>query len=156
MEELKTRWIKHLMSSHRILQSYEAEGREINRFYGDRYRSLFLDICPSHGLNDEVSEALKIINTMGYKLPSNATDVVQPADYFKIKKSKEVWRRRWDEYKMDLVRRGLWTDSDNGNGSGRLVNQGKRFFLKHTADYVREVNLSRTVAVFHMPERIWL
>lgn len=116
------------------------EARAIHRMHGDQRRSLFVDNCPSHGLSDEVNEALKTINTVLYKLPPNATDLVQPADSFIIQKIKEVWRRRWDVYKMDCIKKGLWKDGDNGSGSGRLVNPGKRFFLKLAADSVREVN----------------
>lgn len=34
-----------------------SEGRAFNHLYVERRRSLFMDNCPSHGLNDEVSEA---------------------------------------------------------------------------------------------------
>lgn len=71
--------------------------------------------CPSHRLNDEVSEFLKIINTVVQKLSPNATDLFQPVDSFIIQKIKKVWRRRLDDHKMDFVRRELWEDGYNGN-----------------------------------------
>ena len=50
---------------------------------------------------------------------------------------KAAWRKRWDEFKLGLIRPNAWTQG------GRLPNPGKAFFLRMAADAVRDVNAMR-------------
>lgn len=123
-----------------VWKEWLSEPRAIRNMDGENSRALFVDNCSSHGCNDDVEVALQRINTKLYKLPANATDLVQPADSFVIQKIKEVWRQKWDSYKLQCVKIGAWKDGGKCNGSGRLVNPGKRFFLQLASDAVRTVN----------------
>ncbi|MEM7298840.1 MAG: hypothetical protein AAF391_11305, partial [Bacteroidota bacterium] len=120
--------------------SWLQEPRAISALPGGVERTLFVDNCSSHILDGNSEAALKKIRTRLLKLPPNSTDLTQPADSFIIQKIKEVWRRLWDEYKLQCINEGQWQDGVDGQGSGRLPNPGKRFFLKLAADSVREVN----------------
>lgn len=99
-------------------------------------RTLFVDNCSSHMENDDVNFRLSKSNFVLRKLPPNTTELCQPCDMFVIEKFKEVWRRMWDEYKYDCVRSGEMDSTK----SGKIPNPGKRFFLKMTANAIREVN----------------
>lgn len=120
-----------------------SERRAIDSPLPGTSRTLFVDNCSSHILGDEIEHRLETIRTTLRKLPPNATHLVQPADSFVIQKIKDAWRKRWDEFKYECIQRGDWQDSENGNGSGKLKNPGKLFFLRLARDAVRDVNLER-------------
>ena len=103
-----------------------------------RIRKLFVDNCSSHITDESVQAQLNAARTSLYKFPPNATDLIQPADSFVIQKIKEVWQRRWEQYRLDSIRSQLFKP-----GSGRMQNPGKGFFLRLAADSVREVNNMR-------------
>lgn len=63
---------------------------------------------PSHGINDDVSNAFKIVNTVVYKAP-DATDLAQPADSFIAKKIRRCGvntavSTRWIALERDCVK----------------------------------------------------
>lgn len=57
-------------------------------------------------------------------MPKNTYDLVQPVDEFVVQKIKDAWNRRWDAWKLTLVRAGNWTER-----SGKLPNSGKYIYL---------------------------
>ena len=70
------------------------------------------------------------------------------ADSFVIQKVKADWRARWDEKRMNMVTQDEWKSWKEG--SGKLENPGKRFFLQLAADSVRDVSKQRdSVGVFY-------
>lgn len=103
---------------------------------GVRSRQLFVDNCSSHVEDEEVNSRLTSTNTILRKLPANATDIAQACDSFIIQKLKEVWHRKWNEYKYGCIRNGELDTTK----SGKIPNPGKRFFLKLAADVTKEVN----------------
>lgn len=78
--------------------------------------------------------------------PSNSTHLLQPADSFVISKIKDAWLKRWDEKKIDMVKRKEWQNEarTDDSWSGALRNPGKSFFLQLGADAVRDVSAQRT------------
>ena len=62
---------------------------------------------------------------------------MQPADSFIISKIKDAYKRILDDYKSQSISRGEWKRGEEVS-SGSLKNPGKHFFLKFSADAVRE------------------
>ncbi|TYZ66490.1 hypothetical protein PybrP1_001065 [[Pythium] brassicae (nom. inval.)] len=75
----------------------------------------------------------------------NATDLCQPADSFVIAKFKDVWSRRWNAKKIELIDCGEWqnTPRKDGSWSGKLHNPGTMFSLLVAAETVSEMNAMR-------------
>lgn len=63
-----------------------------------KMRCLFADSCSSYGETAETKAQLQRISTTLSKLPSNATDLMQPTNAFVLRNIKEVWRQHWDKY----------------------------------------------------------
>lgn len=99
-----------------------------------------MDNCSGHTMTEEIRAALSDMNTEIPFLPKNATDLCQPTDFFIIQKLKlhsaingmlkrsEWWKKMW---------------TSPHTGSGKLLNLGKRFFLKLTADITRDIGSKR-------------
>lgn len=69
------------------------------------------------------------------------TGLCQPADSFIIQKIKTVWRRKWDEKKLEMILQNEWVDWRWG--SGKLSNHVKLFYLKLGANDTRDVENER-------------
>eukprot|EP00171_Calliarthron_tuberculosum_P002297 IDg2297t1 len=108
---------------------------------GGKQRVLFLDNALWHKKTDIAKEGLGKSKTKLEFLPKNTTDLCQPADSFIIQKIKMVWRRKWDEKRLEMIQNNEWVDWKNG--SGKLPNPGKTFYLKLAASVIKEVQNSR-------------
>ena len=131
-----------------VWSEWLQEPRVMKALPNGRIRKLFVDNCSSHITDESVQAQLNAARTSLYKFPPNATDLIQPADSFVIQKIKEVWQRRWEQYKLDSIRSQLFKP-----GSGRIQNPGKGFFLRLAAYSVREVNNMRDKHGIRMPVR---
>lgn len=118
-----------------------GEKRLFEKLPNGQTRVLYVDNAGGHALTEDVKIALKNSNTELRTLPKNATELCQPADSFVIQKVKTAWRSRWDKKRMEMVTEEEWTDWKNG--SGKLPNPGKRFFLQLAAEAVRDVAQQR-------------
>lgn len=107
----------------------------------NRTRVMYVDNCSAHKLTPVTQAAIQRSRTELRFFPACATDMVQPADSFVIQRIKSEWRARWDKKVMDMIANKMWTDPRDG--SGRLVNPGKKFFLSMAADVVRTVGQQR-------------
>lgn len=67
------------------------------------------------------------------------TDLCQPVNSFFIQKIKTLLRRMCDEKRMEIVNNQAILDFKNG--SGKLPNSGKRFFLELSLKAVTEVDV---------------
>eukprot|EP00474_Spongospora_subterranea_P005517 CRZ05975.1 hypothetical protein [Spongospora subterranea] len=114
------------------------EPRAIRKDPHGGQREIFMDNCGCHNVTDDLTSALNDLNAVIRKLPANATHLCQPCDSFVISKIKQEWSNAWESYKIDMIKRQLWAE-----GSGKLQNPGKRFFLKLAAESVRKVNHMR-------------
>ncbi len=112
----------------RVFAECVSEPRAIRKLTGRRNRVLFVDNANGHEENPHQKRMLNKISTLLRKFPTNATQLVQPADSFIISKIKDAWRRRWDSYKVSLIQNGNWKHSGAGS-SGRLKNSGKILLL---------------------------
>jgi hypothetical protein len=97
-----------------------------------------MDNCGCHNETDELNDALADFITTIEKQPRNATDLFQPCDSFVISKIKQAWQAEWEAAKIKKIKEGSWS-----NGSGKLLNPGKTFFLKLAAASVSRVNEMR-------------
>ena len=105
---------------------------------------IFLDNCGGHNPTAEQQAALQEINACLRFLPPNSTDLCQPADSFIISKIKDAWTQGWNEKRMELIANGEFqTKHGSSEGSGKLKNPGKLFFLRLAAQSVRKVNSMR-------------
>ncbi|RQM12663.1 hypothetical protein DD237_007715 [Peronospora effusa] len=80
-----------------------------------------LDNCGEHNASQELDRALDKTNTAIYVFPPCATDLVQPAD----------------SYKLELIYSNEWSNhvrADKG-WSGKLKNPGENIFSLMTADF---------------------
>ena len=118
--------------------------KSISSLFDGKTTRLFVDNCSSHIEDEDAIKHLQTKNTVLHKLSPNATHLVQPADSFVIQKLKDARRRRWDGYILKAIEEGKWNDKKNPRGSGKIINPGKRFFLKLPANCVRDVNRQRT------------
>jgi len=126
----------------RVFREYLTERRAQRPDRLGRVKTIFLDNCSGHLSELECESELRALNARLRYLPANATDLCQPADSFVIAKIKNVWRRLWNEKKIELIEDDAWqnTPRKNGDWSGKLRNPGKHFFLSLAAKAVREVN----------------
>lgn len=102
-----------------------SELRAIKKMNASRTRVLPADTCSLHVEDGLTMEKLNEINTKLRKIPTQGTDLVHPADSFGIQKIKDPWRRRWDGFKFEQIRKGNWKDGENEEGSVFLQNRGK-------------------------------
>ena len=121
-----------------VFKAWLEEPRAIRALPDGEERVLILDNASGHDLNEESRHVLREMKTTIMRFPPNATHLVQPVDTFVIQKIKDAWRHRWEQYKLSCIRDNLWTE-----GSERIPNPGKRFFLKLAAAAVRDFNGQR-------------
>lgn len=105
-------------------KAWLSEPRAIKKLPNGLRRVLYVDNCSGHVIDDDTTSSLNSISTTIQKFPPNATHLLQPADSFVIQKLKDAWRKRWDDYKYECIRRETWTAS-----SGKLPNPGKPFLF---------------------------
>ncbi|RLN91689.1 hypothetical protein BBJ28_00026100 [Nothophytophthora sp. Chile5] len=124
----------------RVFREYLTERRAQRPDRLGRVKTIFLDNCSGHLSELECESELKALNARLRYLPANATDLCQPADSFVIAKIKNVWRRLWNEKKIELIEDEAWQNKarKNGNWSGKLRIPGKHFFLSLAAKAVQE------------------
>ncbi|RLN69414.1 hypothetical protein BBJ28_00022260 [Nothophytophthora sp. Chile5] len=129
----------------RIFREYLQERRVQRPDRLGRTKTIFLDNCSGHMSENECATELEALNARLRFLPANATDLCQPADSFVIAKIKDVWRRLWNEKKIELIEDKAWQNKTrkNGESSGKLKNPGKYFFLGLASLAVQEVNAHR-------------
>ena len=78
----------------------------------------------------------KIMIKINFLFP-NATNMIHPCNSFIIQKIKDAWRKRWDKYKLSLIRSNAWTER------GCIPSPGKSIFLRLDVDAVADVNAVR-------------
>ena len=122
----------------KLFVDWLSEPRAIDKDPAGRTRVIFMDNCSAHNETPEQLEALEKINAKIRKLPANSTHLCQPLDSFVIQKVKEVWRKEWEAEKLKFIENGDW--SSGRNGSGKLNNPGKHFFLQLASKAVQKVN----------------
>lgn len=129
----------------RVFREYLKEKRAMNSDRLGREKVIFLDNCSGHLHEEECKEELAAINARLSYLPLNSTDLCQPADLFVIAKIKDVWSRKWNEKKIELIESHEWQNQPRkyGSWSEKLKNPGKRFFPAVAAAMIREVNAKR-------------
>ena len=113
------------------------EKRTIRPLSNGNIRKLYIDNCSSHVLNADVLDAAERIPTILQYFPANATDLVQPCDSFVIQKLKDARGKRWDAYKLGLIKSKALTEA------GKLPNPGKLYFLRMEANSINDVNRQR-------------
>lgn len=119
----------------------------------NRTRVMYVDNCSAHKLTPVTQAAIQRSRTELRFFPACATDMVQPADSFVIQRIKSEWRARWDKKVMDMIANKMWTDPRDG--SGRLVNPGKRFFCPWLRTWFVLLGNSGIRTVFCTRERHW-
>lgn len=124
-----------------VFEEWLGEPRVMSPLPGGKERVLFVDNASGHKKTPTALAAMQKSHTTLHLLPKNATDLFQPADSFIIQNIKTVWRRKWEEKKLQMIRDGKWVDWKNG--SGKLTNPGKTFYLKLAAAVLREVERDR-------------
>ena len=129
-------WMDHV-----VFNQWLNEIRALPPVPPGRERVLFLDNCSGHAMTEEVIETLRKTRTEVRFLPANATDLWQPADSFVFQKIKAAWRARWDAKKPSMIEQNMWIDPRQG--SGKLVNSGKTYFLNLAKNTVRDMNAQR-------------
>lgn len=74
------------------------------------------------------------IRTEVMSLPPNAKLIINIFGTFLIQNIKRSWTSQWENLKMGMILKGKWMEK-----SGHLINPGKSFFLKRSAQEVRDV-----------------
>lgn len=105
---------------------------------GGKKRIVYVDNVSSHNMTPRLIELLKVANIELRYFPPNATHLLQPCDSFIIQAIKAAWHKLWDAKKAQDVLQGNFRDGNNG--SGKLANPGKYYFLKLGA---RAVQMAR-------------
>jgi len=126
----------------RVMKLWVQERRTMPLLPDGRKRILVMDHCSGHNLTEELKNALNSFKTEIRFFPPNATDLLQSADSFVIQKLKAAWNKRWDKYKLEVLRRPENVET-YGIQSGVIQNPGKSYFLKLAAAVVRDVNAQR-------------
>ncbi|OWZ06122.1 hypothetical protein PHMEG_00021670 [Phytophthora megakarya] len=103
-------------------------------------RVLWMDNASGH-CGSEMEDAARELRTKMKYVPASATDKVQPADLFPIRRIKEHWRRLAERRNMDAIQNGDWKTGTSS--SGKLANPGKNFFLELAAECIRLVHLEK-------------
>lgn len=78
---------------------------------------IFLDNFSSQKTDEEVRFTEKS-STEIRKFPPEATELLQAAESFLIQNIKYTWIRLLDNHILETVKKGLFNDRNNPNGSG--------------------------------------
>lgn len=79
----------------RFMKLWVREPRARPPIPSEKKRVLFMDNCSGQNFTGALQASLKSINTETI-FPTNATDLIEPADSFVIQKNKAAWIKRWD------------------------------------------------------------
>lgn len=102
---------------------------------------LYVTFCLIHVEDEATMQKLNQSNSKLANFPSLDADRVQPANYFIIRKIKDRWRRRWDEFKFEQIRKKKLEELAGENyGKRFLQNPGKVLLLKLAADSAEVVS----------------
>ncbi len=123
---------------HVVFAKWLNEPRAVDKDSCGRTRVLLLDNLTGHNETPAVLQSLQRINGKIRKLPKYSTNLCQPLHSFVIQKIKKVWRAAWEKEKLRLIQDEHW--SLGPNGSGKLKNPGKSYYLKLVAQSVQRVN----------------
>ncbi|GMF41526.1 unnamed protein product [Phytophthora fragariaefolia] len=92
-------------------REYLQEPRAMCSDWMGREKTIFLDNCSGHLGQEDCKEELDGLNADLRYLPPNATDLCQPVDSFVIAKIKDIWSRKWNAKKIELIEKridGTW------------------------------------------------
>jgi hypothetical protein len=67
-----------------------------------------MDNCTAHNIIPWLAMVLAEKRTTLKYLPPCATHLCQPADIFIISKIKDVWTKRWEAKKSELIQQDSW------------------------------------------------
>lgn len=123
----------------RVMALMLKERRFVCRRPDGRKQIIFLDNVGSHNTTPELETILKELNIELRYFPPNATHLVQPCDSFVIQIIKAAWRKRWDAKKAQDVLSGQFRNGKNG--SGKVINPGKHYFLELGAEAVQAARM---------------
>lgn len=101
-------------------------------------RVLWLDNASGH-IFDGVEEIFKKCNTRAEYFPKNTTDRLQACDSFVIKIFKNIWKRKWGEKRMELIKEQKYEEKRK-NASFKLQRPSRTWYLETAAECVRELN----------------
>jgi hypothetical protein len=107
-----------------------------------RTKVVWVDNCSSHRITPRLTTVLTEKQTILKFLLPCCTYLCQPTDTFIISKIKDVWTRRWEIKKTQLIQTDAWQNIARGDEhwSGKLTNPGKHFFLQLIVNSVEDVN----------------
>jgi DDE superfamily endonuclease len=126
----------------RVFVEWLKENRCVKRDPYDREQYIFMDNASGHKPVDGVDAVLAEKRVSIEFLPSNSTDLCQPADATIIQKLKQAWRNEWEREKLRLATSHAFSNVPNKGGewSGKLLQPGKTYFLKLAAKCCRIVS----------------
>lgn len=87
-----------------------------------------MEKCSSNMTNASIEDKLQKGNTVMRHWPPNKTHFVHPADTFPIPKHQGDMEDPVGGTKVDCLRTGMWRDSPNGSGSGKMQKAGRGFY----------------------------
>jgi hypothetical protein len=132
-------------TDQRVFREYLMERRAMWPDQKGRLKTIYLDNCGGHLSDDQCPDELQRLNARLCFFPANATDLCQAADSFVIAKLKDIWSRKWNAKKLELIISKEWQNKirNDGTWSGKLKNPCKHYFLELASECVRELNTKR-------------
>ena len=118
-----------------------SEPRAIDKYPAGWIRVIFMDSCTAQNETLEQLEALEKINAKVMELSRKSTHSCQPLDSSVTQNVKEVWRKECEAETLRFVENGDY--SNWANGSGKLHNPGKHFFLQLASISLQKVKRMR-------------
>ena len=125
------------MTQH-LFSEYFAEPRVIQPLPNGEIRQLWVGSCALHNHTPMLEATTSAISTSIQRFPANCTDKIQPLDQLVFRSFKSVWKKKWNDKRVELIRIYQVTST------GRFQNPRKRFYLELTKAVADEVNEKRT------------
>ncbi len=121
--------------SREIFVKWLEEPRSITAAPAGIPRHLFLDNAAGQYETPESLNALQQINTIIERLPTNATEKVQPLDSFIISTFKRMWCDEWDKEKKRRIE-----EYDFSTASGKLRHPHRHWYMELAVRIIDEMN----------------
>jgi hypothetical protein len=114
-----------------LFPEYFTEPRAFQLDLHGRTKVISVDNYSNHRITPRLSTVLTEKQIVLRFLPPCCTHLCQPVDTSIILKIKDVWTKRWEIKKTELIQADAWQNTTRGDGhwSGKLTNLDKCFFL---------------------------
>lgn len=109
------------------------EQRVLRELANSKFCESYIENSSMHNLTEDLLEAVEHIRKRFHYFLANTTKLTQGWYALVIQMLRTGWCKRWDAYKLDLIRSNIWHENE------KIPNRWKSFSLRMSAYSVRDV-----------------